>query len=376
MSYNPAPTLLVLTLTPLLAYAGADFSSSVVFATSGKTSYTTPTLIQAGNGDVLAFALRKDEETPRIVVRRSSDGGGTWTEDNELPGKDAKLDSACPLVTSTGKILLLGTTPPPPMAEGRPASLKWLLGNSESARSGGAKIILFESTDNGKNWAETADLTERFWTYPRSGLTRWHGRGLELTEGKQKGRLFFPGYHFSIKSTEPDKDTKSHVIYSDNEGQNWSFGGSTRGFSYEGNIVELGGGKIAFHSQTNWPGYVGFRAFDTSLDAGKTFEVSQKIDAFPELRPTLAGVTRLAAQGAPLLLLANPSSKTDKRFDLTVHASPDDGRSWTIHRVIEKGFAAGSDLLALKDGTVLCLYETDEYRSLKLAKFNRDWIMQ
>ena len=89
------------------------------------------------------------------------------------------------------------------------------------------------------------------WTYPRSGLTRWRGRGIELTDGPNKGRILIPGHHFDVKSQEPDNNTHCHVLMSDNGGKNWTFGGRTRGFSFEGNLVELDKGRFAFHTPTS-----------------------------------------------------------------------------------------------------------------------------
>jgi hypothetical protein len=45
--------------------------------------------------------------------------------------------------------------------------------------------------------------------------------------------------------------------------------------------------------------------------------------------------------------------------------------------VIHRRAAAYSDLVALPDGTLLCFYEggeNDPYESIRLARFNREWL--
>ena len=72
-----------------------------------------------------------------------------------------------------------------------------------------------------------------------------------------------------------------------------------------------------------------------------------------------------------------------KIFDrkmLTVHLSDDDCRTWPWARLLERGPSGYSDLAALPDGTLLCLYECDlvermfDDRYLRLARFNVDWL--
>ena len=60
------------------------------------------------------------------------------------------------------------------------------------------------------------------------------------------------------------------------------------------------------------------------------------------------------------------------RKNLSVKLSYDEGRTWPVNKVLEKGSSAYSDLAVLTDGTILCFYESD--RMLVLARFNLDWL--
>ena len=48
-----------------------------------------------------------------------------------------------------------------------------------------------------------------------------------------------------------------------------------------------------------------------------------------------------------------------------------------MRRAIEPGPSAYADLAVLRDGTILCLYESGmktPYETLSLARFNREWL--
>ena len=60
---------------------------------------------------------------------------------------------------------------------------------------------------------------------------------------------------------------------------------------------------------------------------------------------------------------------------MTVRASFDDGRTWPVARVLYEGPSAYSDLAALADGSLACLYEAGAkhpYESIVFARFPLD----
>jgi len=61
-----------------------------------------------------------------------------------------------------------------------------------------------------------------------------------------------------------------------------------------------------------------------------------------------------------------------KRENLCIKLSRDDGKTWPVNKVLDRGKAAYSDLAVLPDGTVLCLYEADT--SIDCARFNLEWV--
>ena len=86
------------------------------------------------------------------------------------------------------------------------------------------------------------------------------------------------------------------------------------------------------------------------------------------LRYTLA-----AEHGKNRLLFCNPASEKS-RVNGTVRLSYDEGQTWPIAKpLVPDGFAY-SCLTVLKDMTIGCLYETDNYRKIRFARFTLDWL--
>src|SRR5262245_45536175 len=105
------------------AWAGPPLlETSVVFraGTDGYFIYRIPAVIVSPKGDLLAFAEGRkdsahDESDPDTGLKRSRDGGRTWSKYQVLAdhGK-ATFGNPCPVVDhSTGTIFLLLTENPP-----------------------------------------------------------------------------------------------------------------------------------------------------------------------------------------------------------------------------------------------------------------------
>jgi len=66
-----------------------------------------------------------------------------------------------------------------------------------------------------------------------------------------------------------------------------------------------------------------------------------------------------------------------RRARLTVFLSEDECETWPASKVLHAGPAAYSDLVALRDGTILCIYEGGDerpYESIRQARFSLDWV--
>ena len=71
------------------------------------------------------------------------------------------------------------------------------------------------------------------------------------------------------------------------------------------------------------------------------------------------------------------------RKDLAIKLSYDEGKTWPVHKMLQAGPSAYSDLAVGRDGTIYCLYERGgegkgkrmrQYTHLTLARFNLEWL--
>ena len=76
--------------------------------------------------------------------------------------------------------------------------------------------------------------------------------------------------------------------------------------------------------------------------------------------------------GKSRILYSGPDST--KRDNGTVYLSYDDGKTWPVKKVLFPGSFAYSVLTALPDGTMGCLFETDNHDRIAFARFTLDWL--
>jgi len=113
----------------------------------------------------------------------------------------------------------------------------------------------------------------------------------------------------------------------------------------------------------------GRRGYAWSDNGGHSWTEVAYDDALPELscQGSVIGL------GGSSVLTANVAD-TQTRGMLTVRRSDDGCRTWPIARVLYAGSAAYCDLTVTAAGEILCLFEADDYSSLRLARFAPTWL--
>lgn len=337
----------------------------------GVHTYRIPALVRAQNGDLLAFAEARhggasDTGDIDLVMKRSSDGGRTWSAATTVWDDGANTcGNPCPAVCSAdGAVLLLATH-----NLGHDHERRIIAGTSEGTRT----VWLLRSDDHGRSWNKpreiTADTKREDWTWYATGP----GAGIELARGEHRGRLVVPCDHIERES----KRYLSHVIFSDDGGATWQLGGSSPTDRVnECEVVELADGALLLNMR-NYDRSRKTRQQAISRDGGATF-VEQRF--VPELIESIcqASVRRLRwpdGDRPGVLLFSNPASTTG-RERLTLRASFDDGATWPWSALLDGGPAAYSCLQALPDGSALCLYEAGGYREIRAHHVPREKLPQ
>ncbi len=360
-------------LAPAISGNGADLPQVDVFTAGagGYHTYRIPALVVTPKGTLLAICEgrktgRGDHGDLDLVQKRSTDGGKTWgpLELIHEEGGTAKvtIGNPCPVIDqSTGTI--------------------WLPLTRDNDR-----VLMMSSSDDGKTWAGPRDIT----TDVKASGWNWYatgpGNGIQLTRGKFKGRLVIPCDH-RVGASKDDKNTsdkdnwdkagRSHVIYSDDHGQNWKRGGATDFAMNECAVVELPDGMLMLNSRS----YRGksCRGVSLSKDSGATWETTTDDPALVEsvCQASLIRCRWTGEQKEPrdILLFSNPAVPKGRNH-LTVRMSGDFGKTWPHARLVCEGSSAYSSLAQLPEGDIGLLYERNDYKQLTFTRFPLSWIME
>jgi sialidase-1 len=346
----------------------AELSETDVYVSGagGYHTYRIPSVIQTKKGTLLAFCEgrkkgRSDAGDIDLLLRRSSDGGQTWTAPQVVWDDDRHTcGNPCPVVDqSTGTIWLLLT-----WNNGDVPEHKINAGYGEDSR----RVFVAHSKDDGQTWTKpenlTADVKKENWSWYATGP----GCGIQLENGQHAGRLVVPCDH-KIPAKAGEALGYSHVVFSDDHGKTWQLGGATpRDKCNECEVVELTDGKLLLNMRSHDKS-VRFRQVATSDDAGATWSEPKSDETLIEpICQASIRRYRWPTTGKPgVILFSNPASQK-ARENLTLRASFDDGRTWPQSKQLHAGGSAYSCLCVLADGTIGVIYERDNYSKIVFAR--------
>ena len=363
----------------------------------GYHVYRIPGLVTTKRGVVLAYCeARKgrggDWDPIDICMRRSRDGGVTW-EDPFVVIDHERYDSDKPVNNFNC------------IADMQTGDVHVLFCNDY------ARVYSMKSTDDGTTFSEPKDVTSVFEAfrseYPWRVIAPGPGHGIQLGSG----RLVVPVWMSDGSGTEFGSGKLGHrpsevaVVYSDDHGETWQAGDfvvrNEERFRNpnETTAVELTDGRVLFNTRSE--SHTHRRVITISPNGGDGWSEPKFDDALvePICFGSLIGFDDPSGEGRKILftnpgvlartMKGGPKERgigpevTGKPFDrknLTVRLSEDDCYTWNVSRLIEDGPSGYSDLTALTDGTILCMYECGivdrmyDDRYLALVRFNADWV--
>lgn len=357
--------LLTFVLTSLTT---ADEPKQVDVFVSGQEGYHTfriPALLKTLDGTLLAFCEgrktgRGDHGDLDLVMKRSEDGGQTWSELILIyeEGGDAKvtIGNPCPVQDEqTGTIWL-------PLCRD----------NDD--------VLMMHSDDDGRTWSEPEDITAQVklpnWGWYATGP----GVGIQLKSGRHVGRLVIPCDH---NEKVDGKRTKfSHCFFSDDDGASWQLGDSVAPHTDECQVVEVGN-RLVINMRNYWgkdggkPKLGNKRAIAYSDDGGQTWSEVEFDETLIEpicQASLIKGIPESSRSGSPYVF-SNPASK-NKRSNMTIRVSDGTTRNWQTAKSIYEGSAAYSSLAMLSKDRIGCLYERDDYGRITIALVDVDWLKE
>ena len=370
----------------------ADVTKTDLFwqGMKGVHTYRIPGIVVTAKGTVLAYCEARmlsaaDRGEIEIHLRRSTDGGRTWSEPARIAHMGDRLPRNPHMPDSKlGKDL----GGPQEQTVNNPMAI--------ADRDGTVHFVYcveyrhafyMRSDDDGLTWSEPRDITATFKDFRTA--VNWQsfaagpGHGIQLTNG----RLLVPVWLADYRR-EADVRRAASVIYSDDGGETWQAGDLAVTGGTEAAVAERPDGSVLISTRN--PGQR--RALAVSADGATGWSATRFADELLEAG-CMAGMVRHpgdALHPGPLLLFSNPhTTQRPNRYrrNVSIKLSRDGGDTWPVHRVLEPGPSAYSDLAVLPDGTILVFYESGHpevtrrnrdwaYARLRLARFPLAWLKE
>ncbi|WP_198165682.1 glycoside hydrolase domain-containing protein [Agromyces laixinhei] len=337
--------------------------------------YRIPSLTSAPNGDLLAIfdgrpTMNDLPSNIALLMRRSTDGGATWQEQQVIRQDAAPNGYGDPSVVvdrETDDIFVFYA-----------ASINAGFASSTTGSDPNDPNVLHAdysvSRDDGATW-EHHRITREL----KGDRTNWagmfaaSGEGIQLRTGEHAGRLIqqytvrIGGANFAVSA------------YSDDHGETWNTSEPVGPGADENKVAELADGSVLLVSRA-----APYRLTAKSTDGGETYSAFTQDRELPD--PANNGSVIRAFPDAPAddpraqILLHSNTANQNVRRNLTVRMSCDSGATWPVEKVVQSGASAYSTLTPLPGddgelgGSYGLLYEREGYRHISYTSFDFDWL--
>ena len=236
------------------------------------------------------------------------------------------------------------------------------------------RLYCRRSTDNGLSWSPAVDITHYLYgpDCPDTIRRKWWGAFCASGNGllTSTGRILFVA---AVREGEA-WSANDYVLYSDDNGETWQCSQRACVGGDEAKVVELRDDRILMSIR-----HQGERWFNISEDGGVTWRDTVFATNFPAAPACNGDILRYDRKdGTSVLLHSLPLG--DKRENVAVMLSYDEGKSWSLGRVIVPYSAAYSSLCILPDGTIGMYVEEDpnggDTYEMVFYNFTLEWLME
>ncbi|MEA5427717.1 sialidase family protein [Arcicella lustrica] len=379
-------TLLLIILFLFFGTIASKAQSVPVFTagTEGHKSYRIPAIIKLPSGDLLAFAEGRvqgagDFGDINIVLKRSKDNGKTWGKLSTVVNYDTlQAGNPAPVVDLTDKRFPKGRI-----------FLFFNTGNNhegEVRKGKGLREVWYKtSTDGGFTWSDDVNITTQVHrpnqpqTNPMYNFKEdWRsyantpGHATQFLAGKYKGRIYVAANHSEGNPRKQSADYFAHGFYTDNHGESFQLSETImKEGGNEATATPISGNRLMLNAR-NQKGDVRQRIVAISNNGGQTWDKTYFDANLPD--PVCQGSILTIGQqkGKHILAFCN-AADTQKRDNLTLRISFDDGQTWPIAKLVDKSsdkqqndYTAYSDIVAIGKREIGVLYEKSNYTQIVL----------
>ena len=362
----------------------------------GYPSYRIPALLATPAGTLLAVCearrTRGDWGSIDILLRRSADGGRTWSgvrRMSDVAGPHRKNPAALeqkladPSAVTNNNPLLI--------ADAETGSVHFLFCQEYM------RCFYCRSDDDGQTFSTPVEITAAFEPFRKhydwKVLATGPGHGVQLNSG----RLIVPVWLSTGTGGHAHRPSVISTIYSDDHGATWHCGEIVANESdplvnpSESVAVALADGGVLLNMRSEATAHR--RAFSISPNGATGWSRPAFDEALvePICMASMCRLSGAAVGGKNRVLFSNPDNlarakgqaeagKSRDRKNLTIKLSYDECQAWPVSKTLEAGPSAYSDLAVGRDGMIYCLYERANPGtetpgpSLVLARFNLEWL--
>ncbi|MCW5962556.1 MAG: exo-alpha-sialidase [Bryobacterales bacterium] len=366
--------------------------------TGGYELYRIPGIAVTANGTLLAYAEarktgRGDWGAIDVMLRRSEDGGSTWSESRIISTVNVPISkNPMALAQKLGEEGAITYNNPVAITDRNSGTVHFLF-CAEYMRA-----FYMRSDDDGKSFTEPVEITSAFDAfrpeYDWKVLATGPGHGIQM----KNGRLIVPVWLSTGTGGHAHRPSVVSTIYSDDAGATWKRGeiavpNNDDTVNPSETVAEqLADGRVMLNVRTESKSHR--RVVTISEDGATGWSEPRYQEEL--LEPIcFASLVRLsgAGDGRPnRLLFVNPDNlkkadtdgepgKNRDRKNLTIQLSEDDGSTWTTKKVLDSGWSGYADINVGADGSIYCLYERgglgdNHFRTayLTLVKFDLAWL--
>jgi sialidase-1 len=368
-----------------------------LFAVGDDPSYNIyhiPGIVITAKGTALAWCeARKrpagvsDWDDIRILIRRSTDDGKSWSPAQSIANVDGPKEK-------NPFALKLKNVDPKDVTYNNPVLI---------ADRDGTVHMLFcleymrvfyqRSLDDGISWSKATEITKAFEAFKKDYDWKVLATGPNHSIQLLSGRLIVPVWLSTGTGGNAHRPSVTATIYSDDQGKSWLAGEIAVPCTEEWInpnetvAIELRDGRVLLNVRNESKTHR--RLITTSKDGAHGWSTPQFDAAL--LEPIcMAGIVRYKHAGQDLILFSNPHNlakangkaepgKSRDRMNVSVKISRDEGATWTTNKTIEAGPSMYSDIAVSHKGTILCFYGRSSSpgfagAALTLARFNLEWL--